>query len=92
MRVIEKFACVSDGIHFKYCSCTFVYSSSLTFEDVAQTIAELDPEHLMLDREYSDVEHPVHPGSKIADDKFTFPGSDREYYYHKLPHKVFSYD
>lgn len=68
-------------------SCTLVSSSFLNFEDVAQTIADLDPEHLLLDKD-SDIDHPVHPASKKADDRLTLPGSSREYYYHKLPHKV----
>lgn len=91
MRIIKIFACLSDS-HLKYCSFASCLSSSLAFEDVVQTIADLDPEHLLLDKEYSDTEHPVQPASKMADDKLTFPGSGREYYYYKLPHKVSSDD
>lgn len=68
-------------------SCTLDLSSFLPFEDVAQAIADLDPEQLWLDRD-SDIESPADPSSKLPDDRLTFPGSGREYYYHKLPHKV----
>lgn len=68
-------------------SCTLDLSRFLPFEDVAQAIADLDPEQLWLDRD-SDIESPADPSSKLPDDRLTFPGSGREYYYYKLPHKV----
>ena len=68
-------------------SCTLLLSSFLPFEDVAQAIADIDPEQLWLDRD-SDIESPANPSSKLPDDRLTFPGSSREYYYYKLPHKV----
>lgn len=67
--------------------CILVLPSFLSFEDVVQTIADLDPEHLWLDQD-SDIQPPANPSSKLPDDRLTFPGSGREYYYYKLPHKV----